>query len=422
MGKVKIFFRKIPRAGIYLGLGALTAALFKVLFTKLKKGEKTTALENKLSEHFGVKYTILLPRARTALFYLLKNLNLLEGSEVIMTPLTIADIANAVRWAKLKPVFCDLGENTYNIDYQKIEELITPKTKVLLVTHLNGLASDMNKILEIVKKHNLTLIEDASQAFNAEYKGKMLGTFGTAGIFSLSFLKTFCTLFGGALVLNDSALAVKIRQESANLPHPPKMMLIKEILKNMVLAIVSNRTIFSLKTYYFIKLSYATKSNFVNKFIKSNPKPTLTDSPSQKYLYSYTDAQAQIGLKILSTVRLSDKKRIENASYLIDSLSEKAKSKLPRTLKEAGNTFWRLPIQIDESEKFKKYLFRNYVDCAPTNLVLISEEPTFAKYSNFTPQARRAYEAIFIPVHSSFSKKDMLYMAKLLNNYFSLKE
>ena len=418
MGKVKIFFRKVPRAKIYLSLGTLTTTLFKVLFTKLKKGETTAELEKKLSEHFGVKNVIMLPRARMAMFYLLKSLNLPKDSEVIMTPLTIADMVNAVRWAGLNPVFCDLGENTYNIDCRKLTGLITPKTKILFVTHLTGLASDMDEIMKIAQNYNLIFVEDASQSFNGKFNGKFLGTFGTAGIFSLSFLKTCSTLFGGVLVMNDSVLAGKIRRESEKLPPPPKILLIKEILKNIILAVVTNRIIFSLKTYYFIKLSGAVNSNMVNKFIKSNPKPSLTDAPPQKYLYSYTDAQAEIGLKMLDATFEMDKKRITNANFLIDNLSDKAKSKLPAILKNTKNTFWRLPIQTDEPEKFRRYLFKNYVDSASTNLILASEEPSFKKYASPALVARLAHKAIFIPIHPAFSEEDLLYVAKLINNYF----
>ena len=196
------------------------------------------------------------------------------------------------------------------------------------------------------------------------------------------------------------------------------MALIKEILKNAILAIATSRVIFSFLTYYFIKFSYAAKSNFVNKFIKSNPQPSLTDTPSQEYLYSYTEVQAEIGLKMLNAIFETDKKRITNASFFINNLSDKAKSKLPLILKNTKNTFWRLPIQTDEPDRFKKYLFRNYVDCVSTNLILAGDEPAFKKYARPTPRASLAHKAIFIPMHSSFDKKDMFYMAKLINNYF----
>ena len=255
MKKTGKFLGKVPRAKGYISLSILITTLIQIIFKGTRKDKKTKLLEGKIKDHFGVKNAILLPRARIALFYLLKNLNLPQGSEVILTPLTVADIPCAVHWARFKPVFCDLGKQTYNIDCQKLEQLITPKTKVLIVTHLNGIASDMDKIMSIAGKHNLILIEDASQVLNAKFRGKLLGTFGRAGIFSLSFLKSSSTLFGGLLILNDSSLSGKIRQLSEQLPPAPRLLLVKETIKNIILAIATNRIIFSFFTYYAIKVA-----------------------------------------------------------------------------------------------------------------------------------------------------------------------
>src|SRR4030042_5934979 len=157
-GKTKENWEKIPRAKIYLRPKDLAVLLFKIMLDKPDNKEKTIQWEDAFKKHLGSKNALVLGRARLALYYILKNLNLPEDSELIMTPLTIAGMVNAVIWSGLKPVFCDLGEKTYNIDYSDLEKKITPKTKVVLVTHLNGLATDMDKILDIVRKHNLILL------------------------------------------------------------------------------------------------------------------------------------------------------------------------------------------------------------------------------------------------------------------------
>ncbi len=415
------FSKKIPRAKIYLKPLDLAAVSFKILFTKLKKGEKTKEWETALSQYFGAKETILLSRARMALFYLLKNLNLPKASEVILTPLTIADIVNAVHWAKLKPVFCDLGENTYNIDYQKLEQTITPKTKAILVTHLTGLATDMDEVRKITEKHNLILIEDISQAFGATFKGRYLGTFGLASVSSLSFLKTCCTLFGGMLGLNNPKLAEKIREDIKNHPRPSKKILLKETAKNITLWLATNRIIFSLFTYYLIKFLNKLNSNALEKFIKSNPRPALTDKPPRTLLFSYTDIQSEMGLKILKNLKSSDERRIENVKYFIENLSPEAKTYLPVIPENARNVFWRLPFNAENPEKLKKYLFDRYIDTTKTNLVLCSEEPAFKEFaSEPTPEAKKAYDSILAPIHSNFNKKDMEYMAKVINKYFEI--
>lgn len=416
----KSFLRKIPRAKVYLGLPLLFITSLKILFKKPILSEKTAKLKQTLQNHFGFKEIIMLSRARLALFYLLKNLGLPERSELIMTPLTIADIFNAVRWAKLTPVFCDLGKNTYNIDYKKLEETITPKTKVLFITHLTGLTTNMDEIERITKKHNLILIEDISQAFGAEFKGKKLGTFGAASISSISFLKTFCTLSGGILGINEanSLLAKKIKNEIKNLPPPPKKFLLKEIIRNMVLSIAANKIIFPFFTYYIIKLFNILHSNAFEEFIKSNPPPVLTDNPPPKLLFAYSDLQAEMGLKILKTVAKDDKKRIENVKTFIENLSPKAHRYLPHIPENGKNVFWRLPFDIENPDALKTFLFKNYIDTTRTNLMLVSEVPAFRDYAKDTPNAKKAHSPIFIPIHSDFSKKDMLYIAEVVNDYF----
>lgn len=415
----KNFFRKIPRAKVYLKLPLLITTAFKILFKKPILSEKTAELEQTLQNYFGFKEVIMLSRARLALFYLLKNLELPKGSKLIMTPLTIADIFNAVRWAELTPIFCDLGKNTYNIDYKKLEETITPKTKVLFITHLAGLSTDMDEIERIVQKYNLILIEDISQAFGAKFKGKYLGTFGIASISSISFLKTFCALSGGILGINEanSLLAKKIKEEIKNLPPPPKKFLLKEVIRNVVLSIAANKIIFPLFTYYVIKLFNILHSNAFEEFIKSNPPPILTDIPPQKLLFAFSDLQAEMGLKILNSVNASDNKRIENVKTFIENLNPDARLYLPHILENAKNVFWRLPYDIENPDALKTFLFKNYIDTTRTNLMLVSEVPAFRDFIKDTPNAKKAHSPIFIPIHSDFTKKDMIYMAQVVNEY-----
>ena len=187
---LKRFFNKIPRAKIYLEPFTLFILFFKVIFKKPRKRSKTKEWEDTFKKYFDKKEAIALPKARIAFYFLLKNLDLPKNSEIIITPLTIADMVNAIVWAGHKPVFCDLGEQTYNINYEDLENKITPKTKSVLVTHLNGFATNMDKVLAVTQKHNLRLIEDVSQSFGTTFNSKLLGTFGTAGIFSTSFLKS----------------------------------------------------------------------------------------------------------------------------------------------------------------------------------------------------------------------------------------
>ena len=147
-----------------------------------------------------------------ALWMALLGLGIGQGDEVITTPSTFIATAEAISFCGATPVFVDIDEKTYNIDPSLIEAAITPKTKAIIPVHLFGQPADMDPILNIAKKHNLVVIEDACQAHAAEYKGRLAGSIGDAGCFSFYPGKNLGA-YGeaGATVTNNPQLAATMR-------------------------------------------------------------------------------------------------------------------------------------------------------------------------------------------------------------------
>ncbi len=129
-----------------------------------------------------------------------------EGDEVIMPSFTFVSTANAFVLRGAKIVFADSGDKTPNIDLDKVEDLITDKTKALVVVHYAGIACDMDKAVTLANKYNLVLIEDAAQAIDSYYKSKPLGSFGHLATFSFHETKNIISGEGGMLVVNDEKL------------------------------------------------------------------------------------------------------------------------------------------------------------------------------------------------------------------------
>ena len=133
-----------------------------------------------------------------------------EGDEVIAPSYTFVSTINAFVLRGAKPVFCDVEKETMNIDADKIEELITPRTKAIYPVHYAGVICDMDKINAIAKKHNLLVIEDAAQAVGSVYKGKYpAGTIGDMGCFSFHETKNYVMGEGGAIIVKDKELFEK---------------------------------------------------------------------------------------------------------------------------------------------------------------------------------------------------------------------
>lgn len=125
------------------------------------------------------------------------------GDEIIFPSFTFVSTVNAFVLRGAKPVFCEIREDNFNIDEEKIEKLITNKTKAIVPVHYAGVACEMGKIMDIAKKYNLYVIEDAAHAINAKYKNKFLGTIGHIGCFSFHETKNFSMGEGGAILINN---------------------------------------------------------------------------------------------------------------------------------------------------------------------------------------------------------------------------
>lgn len=175
-------------------------------------------LSKLIKKNLGVSYA-LPTGSGTAALELACACLLKKGDEVILPSFTFSSCANAILLTGAKPVFCDIDIVNYNLDPTEIEKLITKKTKAVMVVHYAGFACDMDRILEIAKKHKLFVIEDAAHALGAKYKGRSLGTIGDVGCFSFHGTKNAASGEGGAFVTNDKKvfkLAEIIREKGTN--------------------------------------------------------------------------------------------------------------------------------------------------------------------------------------------------------------
>ena len=178
-------------------------------------GKNTKALEEELASYIGVKYSVGLNSGTDALHIALRALDIGKGDEVITTAFTFVATAEAIGIVGATPVFVDIDADTFNIDPQKIEEAITPNTKAIIPVHLYGQACDMDRIMDIARRHNLRVIEDCCQAIGATYKGQKVGTFGDFGCYSFYPTKNLGTMGDGGLLttnsesLRDRAIALR---------------------------------------------------------------------------------------------------------------------------------------------------------------------------------------------------------------------
>ena len=183
--------------------GNLTSASFD-------GGKRVQQFERQLEQYLKVKHVIAVNSGTSALHAALLAGCIGAGDEVILPSFTFVATANAVVATGAKPVFIDI-DNSYTVDPDKIEGLITPKTKAVIPVHLYGHLAEMSKILEVARKYSLLVIEDACQSLGASYFGKQTGSIGDIGCFSMYASKVLTSGEGGAVSTNNDSIAVKLR-------------------------------------------------------------------------------------------------------------------------------------------------------------------------------------------------------------------
>ncbi|MDD4908578.1 MAG: DegT/DnrJ/EryC1/StrS family aminotransferase [Candidatus Omnitrophica bacterium] len=167
--------------------------------------------EKRIAEYVGTKYAIGVNTGTDALYLSCRALDFKPGDEVITVAHTFVATVGAIVQCGATPVLADIKDD-FNIDADKIEPLITSKTKGIIPVHLNGHACDMDKILALARKYNLRVLEDAAQALGARFKDRKCASFGDAGIFSFYPAKMLGTAGDGGMVCtNDAALARKLK-------------------------------------------------------------------------------------------------------------------------------------------------------------------------------------------------------------------
>ena len=175
-------------------------------------GPQVPQLEEKVAQYCGAECAVACSSGSDALLLALTALDVGPGDEVITTPFTFFATAGAISRLGAKAVFVDIEADGFNIDADKIDAAVTPRTKAIIPVHLFGQTAEMEPILEIARRHSLAIVEDAAQAIGAEYDGRRAGSMGTIGCLSFFPSKNLGGLGDGGLVTtNDGDLADKMK-------------------------------------------------------------------------------------------------------------------------------------------------------------------------------------------------------------------
>lgn len=351
---------------------AVVAVLESDLITQ---GPRVKEFEEKLAKYCGAKYAVLVSNGTAALHIAYLAAGIKTGDEVITTPNTFVATSNMLMVAGAKPVFCDIRNDTLNIDEVKIEKLITAKTKAIVPVHFAGAPCEMNKIMDIAKKHKLIVIEDACHALGAEYKNKKIGAIGDMTVFSFHPVKSITTGEGGAVLTNSES---------------------------------------------FYKKLLSLRSHGVHK--DQNSFNVMTE---MGYNYRMTDIQAALGISQLK--RLDDfiKTRRKVSEWYKKNLGKVSEIILPEEEDENHSSSWHLYIirvkNPDDRMPLYNFFKKNSVE-VNFHYPAVYSHPYYRDkgFKNFSLPNEEIYykSCITLPMHTKLSEKDVLYVCKVVKKFF----
>ena len=382
----------------------------KEIIAAFRRGEAVAGpaiaeYESRFAEYHCVQHAISASFGRMACYYILRAIDLPAGSEIIFPALTFWVIPEIARRAGLKPVFVDVDPATFNIDPAKIEAAITDRTRAIVPTHLYGQPCDMTEVMRTSEKHNLIVVEDCAQAAGASYRGRKVGTFGNAALFSFQLLKGINTYGGGMALTNDAALAEKIRAQAKSEPPPSTGDLVKRLMTGVVA-----RSLVSPKGFTFWGFPIGAATSYLGNFDYSKhiwEKIRPLNSFPRTYHQRYSNVQAIIGLRSLAKLDEFNARSRANAAIYTRGLADCRSVQTPRVLADVEHVYYQYCIYASDPARASRRAIRRAVDFETTHVDVCSALPLFEEFAAECPGAKVTEQAIQLPVYSRLRPSDV---------------
>ncbi len=403
-------YRLYTTPNSYLGLS-------KTLFFGNSENQKQL-LAKTISEIFDSPNSIPVPQCRVGIYFAVKAL-VSPGKKILMSPYTLADVVNMVICAGAIPEFVDIDRKSCNISADAISKHIDFDVSAVLVTHLHGLACDMDAIVKICNQHKLPLIEDVAQSFGSHFKGKALGTFGDAGIYSFGMYKAVNAFYGGMLVTPHEHLANNIQIELAKLPDFNHAMLFKKMLSGLASDIATWPPLFSIFTFWVFRYAYLHDIEWLNRKVKVDIDPKIKTKIPDDYLCQMTSAQAKIVQRQLLTYEAFIEKRIELAKIYDEGLKDIKEIIIPPLNTDGSHVYAHYAIQAPDRENLIRYLIKNGQDVAIQHLKNCASLTCFSEHHRDCPNAEAtASENILMASYARYSKNAVEKNIRLIRDFY----
>ena len=416
----------IARGQFHIKFSDLIRSIFKLVFSDFNQTDKVSRFRNELKNHFMANDIELFSSCRIAFDQFLKSKNIEKGSEVLLCPVTIPDMINALIINGLKPVFVEMNLSNHSFCIEDLKSKISSKTCMILNTNLSGLNNLSSEVYSIAKNENLLYVDDISQApvenyfehdFAAEY-----------AVVSMSIGKTITSLVGGVLISKKESLRI----DPLILSKGKRSYFIRQIFENLKIDLLTSSTVYrfftrhilfllsriSPSTYLSIHLTN-TISKYSERDIFFDDIPVLRKSFPNELYFPFSNWMAWLGQRTLKNWGNVLRKRSINRKVFLDNCSSKLKSMIAQNFIDEDYFPTRVPIYTHDVERLSLYGISKGLDMGTYGLNNCSEELVFDKFSVDLPVSRYIKtNCVFLNLSEKTSTKDLLSSIYILNDYF----
>lgn len=397
----------IPRHNVNLSIKALLNLLFNFRLKEKINGNYLQGFQKSFSDYIGVKFSLGVSSARMGLYILLNSLNLQPGDEVILSAYNFHPIPILVKLMGYKAIFVDIKKGFVNIDIERIEEVITSRTKAIIITHMFGYPVNMGKVMDLAGKYKFFVIEDCAHALGATYKGKKVGSFGDAAIFSFSYGKMMPCFGGGMITLKDEELYRKIY----HIIRRRRGLSFKDVLTTICFYFFLHKVIFPWTVYPLVRFF----PHFIDKKIQEKKFFNLDKFKATKI--GMSNLQAKMGLLQLRSLKVYLTKNRINAKNLNKFLEDNGKIELIKDEPESSPAYLYYKLKVNDVNRYRKELLKEGIDTKTDYMSTPGElRPLIEENRRFPNSEEFKNSNIEIPHGPSLDLKDIEYITTTIRN------
>lgn len=378
--------------------------------SELQQGPYIEAFERAFEAQLGSGHAIATSYGRMAFLHILHALDLPKGSEIIVPALTFWVIPELARRAGLRPVFVDVDPNTFTIDPAAFEHAITPRTRAVVPTHLYGLPCDMDAIMTIAQRHQLRVIEDCAHALGATYRGRQVGTFGDAALFSFQTLKPLNAFGGGMALVQDPAIAARVRAEVDALPFPDEQRIKNRFKVGRAQRFFARPGVFTLSAFPIL---------WVTSWFDANPDVYLwekirpLDPLPGAYTERFPNVQGAIALAGLPLIDTWTAQARAHAAMIESILAGTPNVQPPRVPPDRTHVYYQYCVYVPDRDDLVRRCIRRGVDIETLHVDVCTRLPLFADLDPApSPSAELAQSVVQVPVYASLTDQQVRRIAQ----------